>query len=333
MKRSGNALRRVAAGIAMVAAVAWTGLAETVTNVRGVQRENSKLVDIYYDLNATDYGTYTVGVEIEGRMIAVNASTFTGDVGEGVTPGTNRHILWDAGTDWPNKKGDVKAIVTATKEDPTVSHGKVQLWEGGPYWADRNIGADAPWEAGLYFWWGDTTGHRPSGTTFGFDFSRNNSAIYTYKISVQGLQSAGWVTSDGVLAPAHDAAHVKWGGSWRMPTHQELKDLCYNKCDWTWTTTNGVNGDIVRGRDAYSSNSIFLPAAGLGDGTLLSGVGWWGCYWSSSPDPRDNYFYTDPYWGTDSIFLNFYSSSHNTAYGSRNRGGGYPVRPVQGFTN
>ena len=68
------------------------GDTESVTNVRGVQRENSKLVDIYYDLNATDYGTYTVGVEIEGRTITVNASTFTGDVGEGVTPGTNRHI-------------------------------------------------------------------------------------------------------------------------------------------------------------------------------------------------------------------------------------------------
>lgn len=109
------------------------GDTETVTNVRGVQRENSKLVDIYYDLNATDYGTYTVGVEIEGRTITVNASTFTGDVGKGVTPGTNRHILWDAGTDWPGKRGDVRAIVTATKEDPTVSHCKVQLWEGGPF--------------------------------------------------------------------------------------------------------------------------------------------------------------------------------------------------------
>ena len=139
-------------------AIVWTGFAEYVTNVRGVQRGNSKLVDIYYDLEASDGDTYTVGVEIEERTIAVTATTFTGDVGEGVSPGTNRHILWDAGTDWPNKKGDVKAIVTATKKSPIISVGKVQLWEGGPYWADKNIGADNPWDYGLYFWWGDTKG-------------------------------------------------------------------------------------------------------------------------------------------------------------------------------
>ena len=126
-------IKNLLTALAMSIALFAFGDTETVTNVRGVQRENSKLVDIYYDLNATDYGTYTVGVEIEGRTITVNASTFTGDVGKGVTPGTNRHILWDAGTDWPGKRGDVRAIVTATKEDPTVSHCKVQLWEGGPF--------------------------------------------------------------------------------------------------------------------------------------------------------------------------------------------------------
>lgn len=294
---------------------------ETVTNVRGIQREDSKLVDIYYDLNATDYGTYTVGVEIEGRTIAVTASTFTGDVGDGVTPGTNRHIIWDAGADWPNKKGDVKAIVTTTKEDPTVSHGKVQLWEGGPYWADRNIGADNPWEAGLYFWWGDTTGHRPSGTTFGFNFSSDNSAIYTWEKSVSELQSAGWITSVNVLALSHDAAHVKWGGSWRMPTLQE-RDVLLSKCDWNWTTMNGVNGYIVRGRGTYASNSIFLPCAGHGFEASLYDSGSIGSYWSSVLYNERN----------NARFLYFDSIRHGTSYSYRPRYIGFPVRPVHGVT-
>ena len=304
------------------------GDTETVTNVRGVQRENSKLVDIYYDLNATDYGTYTVGVEIEGRTVTVNASTFTGDVGEGITPGTNRHILWDAGTDWPNKKGEVKTIVTATKEDPTVSHGKVQLWEGGPYWADRNIGASAPEDYGLYFWWGDTTGHRPSSDgTFSFSFDENNPAIYTCDKSeseamgVSDLQSAGWVTIDRVLVPAHDAAHVKWGGSWRMPTYRELYALLYD-CDWTQTTMNGVNGRIVRGRGAYASNSIFLPAAGYGDRTSLGGAGWLGCYWSSVPTT----------WWSSAWSLYFEPRSSGTEYGYYFRENGLSIRPVQDST-
>ena len=59
-----------------------------------------------------------------------------------------------------------------------VGYGKVQLWEGGPYWADRNIGADNPWDYGLYFWWGDTTGYSPSGTTFSFSFDKSNTPTY-----------------------------------------------------------------------------------------------------------------------------------------------------------
>lgn len=41
-----------------------------------------------------------------------------------------------------------------------MEHGRVQLWEGGPFWAETNIGADQPWEVGYYFWWGDTVGYK-----------------------------------------------------------------------------------------------------------------------------------------------------------------------------
>ncbi len=300
-----------------VLGIALTGFGETVTNVRGLQRPNSNLVDIYYDLNATDGGTYTVEVAIEGRTDTVAATTFSGDIDKGVAPGKNRHIVWEAGADWRGKKGDVKAVVTATVEVPKGKPKKVQLWAGGPYWADRNVGADAPWEYGLYFWWGDTTGHRP-----GYNFSSDNSAIYTYLKSVAELQSAGWVTSDGVLAPSHDAAHVKWGGAWRMPTYQELYDLCYNKCDWTWTTQNGVKGYIVRGRGAYASNSIFLPAAGDCYGTSLYNSGSYGYYWSSVPYSSSSGYYA--------YALNFNSGSlYMRSYLYRYYG--QSVRPVQGL--
>ena len=223
-------------------------------------------------------------------------------------------IVWEAGADWRGKKGDVKAVVTATVEVPKGTPKKVQLWAGGPYWADRNIGADAPWDYGLYFWWGDTTGHRT-----GYNFSPDNSAIYTYGKSVSELQSAGWVTSSGVLAPSHDAAHVKWGGAWRMPTDAEFSALI-NNCDWTWTTQSGVNGYVVRGRGAYASNSIFLPAAGYGFGTSLGDAGSGGDYWSSVPGSDGSYAW----------YLDFDSSGHSTHdYGYR--GSGQSVRPVQGL--
>ncbi len=309
-------MRRVAAGIALAMTVALTGFGETVTNVRGSQRPNSNLVDIYYDLNAVDGWSYTVEVSIEGRANEVTATTFSGDVGKGIAPGKNRHILWEAGPDWHGKKGDVKAVVTATVEAKNGKPKKVQLWAGGPYWADRNIGADAPWDYGLYFWWGDTTGHRP-----GYNFDWGNSAIYTYGKSVSELQSAGWVTSGGVLAPSHDAAHVKWGGAWRMPTQDELTALMSN-CDWTWTTVNGVNGYVVRGRDEYASASIFLPAAGYG-WTSLHHAGSYGDYWSSVPLSDSSYYRS---WS-----LNFDSGDRDSYYYYCYRNIGQSVRPVQGF--
>ena len=127
MKRNAGTVCRVAAAIAMAAAFAITGFGETVTNVRGAQREKSNLVDIYYDLEASDGCTYTVSVEMTGRTNEVTAATFTGDVGKGIASGRNHHILWNAGTDWSDKKGDVRAIITTTKENEKGKHGKEEV--------------------------------------------------------------------------------------------------------------------------------------------------------------------------------------------------------------
>ena len=105
-----------------------------------------------------------------------------------------------------------------------------------------------------------------------------------------------------------------------MPTKEELDTLNSN-CDWTWTTQNGVNGYVVRGRGEYASNSIFLPAAGCGDGTSLSYSGSHGLYWSSVPCSDYD----------DAWFLYFYSSSRLTSV-YYYRYNGQSVRPVQGFT-
>ena len=207
------------------------------------------------------------------------------------------------------------------------SHGKVLLWEGGPYWAETNIGAEKPEDYGYYFWWGDTVGYKRDGDTWvasdgssrNFEFDAKNTP--TWDKYIDELKSEGWITKDEVLAPKHDAAHKHWGGDWRMPTKQELEDL-EEKCDWEWTTKNGVNGYIVRGKGKYASASIFLPCAGYGNGASLSRAGSNGDYWSSVPY-SDYYCYS---WS-----LSFNSSYHGTGYDCR-RGYGQSVRPVQGFT-
>ena len=219
---------------------------------------------------------------------------------------------------------DIGCYEYVSRVDPD-SHGKVQLWEGGPYWATTNIGADEPWDYGYYFWWGDTVGYEreggawvaSDGSSSYFSFGQANTPTYPKAPSV--LQSEEWITTDNVLTPEHDAAQVHWGGAWRMPTVQELREL-NNNCDWFWATTNGVNGYVVRGRGEYASASIFLPAAGYGDETSLSLAGSRGYYWSSVPG-------SDYY---DAWYLLFGSSFHST-YGY-DRYDGQSVRPVQGFT-
>jgi hypothetical protein len=81
-----------------------------------------------------------------------------------------------------------------------------------------------------------------------------------------------------VLDPEDDAAHVNWGGSWRMPTDVEWTELRDN-CTWIWTTKNGVNGQKVTGPNG---KSIFLPAAGVWDVTNLNDADSKGHCWSSS---------------------------------------------------
>ena len=221
-------------------------------------------------------------------------------------------------------------VVITYRDEDTDPHGKVQLWEGGPYWATTNIGAENPEDYGYYFWWGDTVGYKREGNAWvatdgsSSNFSFNSGNTPTYGKSIATLQSEGWITADSVLAPAHDAAHVHWGGEWRMPTKQELSDL-NSKCDWTWATQNGVQGYVVKGKGTYASASIFLPCAGsvYGYPTSLYYAGSYGFYWSSVP-------FSDKVCYDNALDLFFDSGDHHTY--ADDRMVGQSVRPVQGFT-
>ena len=213
-------------------------------------------------------------------------------------------------------------VVVSANWTPDCSHNRVRLWEGGPYWAECNVGATKPWDYGLYFWWGDTVGYRrendvwvaSDGSTSNFSFDVANTP--TYGKDNATLRSEGWITANGVLAPSHDAARAYLGAPWRMPTEAEFFALT-NNCDWTWTTTNGVSGYVVRGRGDYSGASIFLPAAGDGYGASLYSAGSYGCYWSSVPYEG----YSSSAW-----YRYFDSDSHRMGYYARFDG--ESVRPV-----
>ena len=151
--------------------------------------------------------------------------------------------------------GTAKATIGG--EDTDVNW--VQLWENGPKFAEYNVGATSATEYGGYYCWGKTT---------------NKDANGAYKDGTDALTGTD------------DTATNLWGSKWRMPTKAELEALLNNQnCTCTWTTQNGVIGLLCKGKENtdYSSNSIFLPAAGSCVGGIVSYQGYYGRYWSSTP--------------------------------------------------
>ena len=90
----------------------------------------------------------------------------------------------------------------------------------------------------------------------------------------------GKVDNKKTLDADDDAATVNMGRHWRMPTYEELNELCIN-CTWRWSELNRVKGYIITGPNG---NSIFLPAAGILQDfdEQPKNVGVYGVYWSNS---------------------------------------------------
>ena len=64
--------------------------------------------------------------------------------------------------------------------------------------------------------------------------------------------AGGFTDNKCVFAPEDDAASANWGAGCRMPTDEELAELCA-KCRWTWDTAHC--GYLVTGPNATASSS------------------------------------------------------------------------------
>ena len=287
----------------------WNGLVDIECNVTGLTRPNSRYrFDLSINnpistniIKSSNFSIIDNSVDVNNYIVSTNGIY---------------HLVWDSVADLG------KISLTNILLDISICEG-VQLWADGPYWAETNIGAENPEDYGYYFWWGDTIGYKQDndkwvasdGSSSNFSFS--SSKVSTYNKNNSKLQSEGWFTSSGVLTPEHDAARAHWGENWRMPTDDEFDALCDN-CTWTWTSFNGVNGYVVKGKGDYSSSSIFLPAAGRGGGTSLGLAGSSGSYWSSVPNSDTSYGSWYLYFGSIGRIVGYFDD----------RGIGHPVRPV-----
>ena len=155
----------------------------------------------------------------------------------------------------------------------------------GVLWATYNLGASEPTGYGDYYAWGETT------TKKSYELDNYKWMIAETEMVTKYCINSRFGEVDGKeeLDKEDEAVIAHWGGDWRMPTNEEMVELC-NACSWEWTSD--FNGSGVAGRIGTSKkngNVIFLPAAGhYADGNKLSDDGNKGYYLSSSVCPSSN---------------------------------------------
>lgn len=207
-------------------------------------------------------------------------------------------------------------------------------------WATCNIGATNPEEYGDYFAWGETEPYYQPGyaqdvinphwkfqNIYGYDIRSYKYSEKTYPNSYTKYcnnRNYNYYDSKTVLDPDDDAAHVNWGGEWRMPTITEFNELLNtNNCTHVWTSINGIIGcKFISKISGFVGNSIFLPASGSRNVYDLYDVGSVCRYWSST------LYNNGP---TYAYYLDLFSIApqfvdYHMVNGSRFRG--FPVRPV-----
>lgn len=242
----------------------------------------------------SDYGYYIAqgnGNPATHIIISRNVDSIIGDVNGDqevniadinivinvILGGSSNYMAADVNGDHEVNIADVNLIINIILggSAPTPGHDYVDLGlPSGTLWATCNVGAKNPEEYGDYFAWGET----------------ETKEIYywrTYKwcqgdwttLTKYCFQNYyGTVDDKAELEPSDDAARVKWGPSWQIPTMAQQDEL-RECCTWLWTTRNGVNGYQGTGPNG---NTLFLPAAGYIDGNRPISEGSFGFYWSNS---------------------------------------------------
>ena len=178
---------------------------------------------------------------------------------------------WKSGEDFvlPNVSYCEDGNLYYTPAESGLVYNMVDLGlPSGLLWADRNVGAASPEDAGLYFQYGDTIGY--TAEQIGVD------KTFNVAINHFGVNS--------VLDPEEDAAVANMGYDWRMPTGTEIKEL-YNNTTKVFITVDDeeynastlqkyvkLKSNELKGVKYIgpNGNSIFFPAGGWAEGSTLT---------------------------------------------------------------
>lgn len=177
----------------------------------------------------------------------------------------------------------------------------------GVKFACCNVGASSPEEDGEYYAWGETK-------------EKSIYSMIDYRYGGNDQYKRYQDIGDDIAGSQYDVAHVKWQGSWRMPTKEQL-ELLRDSCKIELIKYKRVKGCRFTGPNG---NSIFLPGSGSYWYNETPRNDYSGSYWSStSSTERSN--------GTgDSFFLCFGYGFDKTyvRVNHADRAAGSTIRPV-----
>lgn len=135
-------------------------------------------------------------------------------------------------------------------------------------WANWNVGASSEEELGGLYGWGDASGSKTS-----IDYS--NYPLETPPSNISRTE--------------YDIARKKWGGDWRLPTYDEMSELC-SQCSWYYYSSGDTYYLRVVGPNG---NQIIMPMSGYRFGTTVYSTD--GDYWTGTLSDND----TNYAWGLD----------------------------------
>lgn len=131
-------------------------------------------------------------------------------------------------------------------------------------WAGWNVGASSPEEIGGFCGWGMAN---VSMTYDGSDYEHADKIKDGGKGKLGQLTQAKNELGSNICSTNYDAAHMTWGGGWRLPTSDECEELA-TQCTCKLVTYKERAGLMLTGPNG---NRIFLPFSDSGSDIYWSG--------------------------------------------------------------
>lgn len=196
------------------------------------------------------------------------------------------------------KLGHVITIGAVDMSEGAEIHTATQLVKKGPFFADFNVGSTIDDYGNL------ATETSDNKTIYGSQapyYTENVGGLYPWHNPEKNARLATWGGS--ITIDIKDVAEAIWGYNWT----ENLADMFWDLTDkdyYDWTYFSGAKSSqycdgctlagykvTAKGKDAYTSNSIFLPLSGIFNHTTgLEGIGNRAEYWAIDMDESEKPF-------------------------------------------